>query len=162
MEELVYRPIGVVHSPFKTAEGAPIQPVSGKDAQATVEVFPPFMEGLSDIDGFSHLILLYHCHRSKPFSLKVRPFLDDTERGLFSTRAPSRPNPIGLSVVRLEGREEGVLRVREVDIVDGSPVLDIKPYVPEFDVRRAERTGWFEGRGGEGIEDKKADDRFSR
>ena len=110
----------------------------------TVEVFPEFTAGLADLDGFSHIILLYGFHLSKGYTLTCKPFLDIQARGVFATRAPRRPNPIGLSIVRLLGIEECVLRIGDVDIVDGTPLLDIKPYIPDFDVRTGVRTGWYE------------------
>ena len=109
-----------------------------------VEIFPEFVQGLKDLEGFSHIILLYHFHLSKPFSLLVKPYLDDELRGVFATRAPSRPNPIGLSIVQLLSIEENILRIRDVDIVDGTPLLDIKPYVPKFDHRENAKIGWME------------------
>ena len=144
MGVIEYHPIGIIHTPFKAPEGTPIQPPGGVDACGTVEVFPEYLEGLRDIEGFSHIILLYHCHLSGGVRLTVRPFLDAAEHGLFATRAPARPNAIGLSVVRLFRVEAGRLFIRELDIVDGAPLLDIKPYVPKFDSRAAERTGWLE------------------
>ena len=143
MDEINYRPIGIIRSPFKEPEGTPIQPKGARGVAGIVEVFPEYVEGLKDIDGFSHIILLYHFHLSKGASLRVKPFMDDCERGIFAIRGPSRPNPIGLSVVRLIGVEAGVLHVKDVDIVDGTPLLDIKPYVPEFDTRKVERIGWL-------------------
>lgn len=144
MNEIVYRPIGVVHSPFKEPAGAPIQPPAGEAATATVEIDPDYAEGLADLEGFSHIILLYHCHRSGTPALTVTPFLDNAPHGLFATRAPSRPNPIGLSIVRLTAVAEGILYIKEVDILDGAPVLDIKPYVPAFDLRASAAIGWME------------------
>jgi tRNA-Thr(GGU) m(6)t(6)A37 methyltransferase TsaA len=141
MEEISYRPIGIIRSPYKETEGTPIQPTGAKGVGGTVEVLPDCVEGLKDLDGFSHIILIYHFHLSKGYSLRVKPFLDDTPRGVFSTRAPKRPNAIGLSVVRLVKIEGATLHVEDVDIVDSTPLLDIKPYVPEFDSREAERTG---------------------
>lgn len=126
-----------------------------------MEVFPEYSEGLEDLDGFSHLHLLYFFHLAKPFALKVRPFLDDTERGLFATRAPSRPNPIGISVVRLMKVEKHRLHVEDIDVVDGTPLLDIKPYVPEFDVRKADRIGWLEATRAK-AEKTSSDARFAR
>ena len=102
------------------------------------------MAGLQDLEGFSHIILLYHCHLSKAYRLKVKPFLDDVERGLFATRAPARPNPIGISLVRLIRIENATLFVQDIDIIDQTPLLDIKPFVPDFDVRKAAKTGWLE------------------
>jgi tRNA-Thr(GGU) m(6)t(6)A37 methyltransferase TsaA len=146
MEEIRYRPIGIIRSPYKETEGTPIQPTGAKAVGGTVELLPDCVEGLKDLDGFSHIILIYHFHLSKGYSLTVKPFLDDTPRGLFSTRAPKRPNAIGLSVVRLVKIEGATLYIEDVDIVDSTPLLDIKPYVPEFDSREAERTGWLNGK----------------
>ena len=144
MNEIKYKPIGVVHSPFKEPKGTPIQPPGGKGIDGTVEVFPEYAEGLKDVEGFSHIILIYHFHLSKGLSLKVKPYMENELRGVFATRAPSRPNPIGISVVRLTRIEGNILHVRDVDVVDGTPLLDIKPYVPEFDVREVNKTGWLE------------------
>jgi tRNA-Thr(GGU) m(6)t(6)A37 methyltransferase TsaA len=143
VDKFSYRPIGIIHSPFKGREGTPIQPIGGVGVKAEVEIFPEYVEGLQDLEGFSHIILLYHCHLSKAYRLKVKPFLDDVERGLFATRAPARPNPIGLSVVRLIQIERAALTVQDIDIIDKTPLLDIKPFVPDFDVRKVERTGWL-------------------
>jgi tRNA-Thr(GGU) m(6)t(6)A37 methyltransferase TsaA len=139
-----YRPIGVIHSPFNQTDGMPIQPSRAKGIKGSVEVNPKYVEALTDLDGFSHIILLYHFHRARPYTLKVVPFLDDEPRGLFSTRAPSRPNPIGLSLVRLLKIEDHTLCIADVDILEGTPVLDIKPYVGEFDERTQARFGWLE------------------
>ena len=153
-------PIGVIHSPFAQREDMPIQPAGAAGAAGRVEVFEPFRAGLRDLEGFSHVILLYHFHRSEGYALTVRPFLDDREHGVFATRAPRRPNPIGLSVLRLEGIEQGVLRVRDVDILDGTPLLDIKPYVPDFDRPEAVRVGWLEGRR-QRVREARSDGRFA-
>ena len=161
MKPIVYNPIGIIRTPFKAPEGTPIQPPGGATREGIVEVFPEFRAGLEDLEGFSHLILLYHCHLSGDFSLKVKPFLDDAEHGVFATRAPSRPNPIGLSVVHLIEVADGRLTIREVDIIDGAPLLDIKPYVPKFDVRPGARTGWLEARSDK-TESTRDDGRFSR
>lgn len=122
----------------------PIQPAGADGVKGTVEVFEDFRQGLKDLEGFSHIILLYHFHLSRSFNLHVVPFLDSEPRGLFATRAPGRPNPIGLSVVQLEKIEDGVLHIRNVDILDGTPLLDIKPYVPQFHAPGPARTGWLE------------------
>jgi len=145
-DEIKYKPIGIIHSPFREPRGTPIQSAAAKDVEGTVEVFPEYVEGLKDIDGFSHIILVYHFHLVKGISLKVKPYMDDALRGIFATRAPPRPNPIGISVVRLVKVEGNILRIRDVDIVDGTPLLDIKPYVPEFDVRKVEKIGWLKKR----------------
>jgi len=144
MSEVVYKPIGVVHSPFKMPQDVPIQSVAAEGVMGYVEVAGEYVEGLRDVEGFSHLILIYHCHLAQDYSLLVRPFLDERLHGVFSTRAPSRPNPVGVSVVRLTRMEKNVLHIQDVDIIDGTPLLDIKPFVPEFDQRKAERIGWLE------------------
>lgn len=139
---LSYRPIGVIHTPHREPEKTPIQPAYAEDFAGEVEVFPEYEEGLADIEGFSHVYLLYHLHRAGPPRLSVKPFLQNEVRGLFATRAPCRPNPIGLSIVALKGREGNVLRVGSVDMLDGSPLLDIKPYTARFDRIEATRNGW--------------------
>ncbi|MDM8514750.1 tRNA (N6-threonylcarbamoyladenosine(37)-N6)-methyltransferase TrmO [Desulfobacterales bacterium HSG16] len=162
IETIEYRPIGLVHSPFKTPEGTPIQPPAAAGIRAEVEIMPEFVEALKDLEGFSHIILLYHFHRAGAFKPVVKPFLDDSAHGLFATRAPARPNPIGLSVVRLVSVDKNRLIIEDADIVDNSPVLDIKPYAPVFDVREESvKTGWLET--GAGWNEKTRDDgRFAR
>ncbi len=140
--EFMMKPIGVIHSPFIDKGQTPIQ-ASRSQAIGQVEVYPEFAEGLQDVEGFSHLILLYVFHRSPEYTLRVKPFLDDEWRGLFATRYPARPNPLGLSVVRLLERRDNVLEIEGVDVLDGTPLLDIKPYMPEFDVRTGVHTGWY-------------------
>ena len=140
--EFTMKPIGVIHSPFTDKRQTPIQ-ASRSQAIGQVEVYPEFAEGLQDVEGFSHLILLYVFHRSSEYTLRVKPFLDDEWRGLFATRYPSRPNPLGLSVVHLLERHDNILEIEGVDVLDGTPLLDIKPYMPEFDVRTGVHTGWY-------------------
>jgi tRNA-Thr(GGU) m(6)t(6)A37 methyltransferase TsaA len=154
-----YRPIGVIHSPFQTIEGMPIQPAGAAGVKGSVEVWPEFAAGLQDLEGFSHIILLYHFHRVKEARLIVTPFMDTEPRGVFATRAPKRPNPIGLSVVRLVGRDDNVLHIENVDILDGTPLLDLKPYVPAFNAPGAHRTGWLETASAR-VREKRSDDRF--
>lgn len=151
------KPIGVIHSIFDKPEGTPIQPVYATSSEGTVEVFEPFAEGLADLDGFERIWLLYWCDRSAAPKMRVIPYRDTRQRGLFSTRAPVRPNPIGLSCVRLLRIDNGILHVSELDMLDGTPLLDIKPYVPAFDSFPGARSGWLtEERTGRTI----ADDRF--
>ncbi|MGC9336882.1 MAG: tRNA (N6-threonylcarbamoyladenosine(37)-N6)-methyltransferase TrmO [Candidatus Cloacimonadia bacterium] len=144
MNEIKYKPIGIIHSPFKKPTGTPIQPAAGKSIKGTVEVFPEYAEGLKDLEGFSHIILIYHLHLSQGWCLKVKPFMDNELRGVFATRAPSRPNPIGLSVVHLVRIEKNILYIQDLDIVDKTPLLDIKPYVPEFETKEVKKLGWLE------------------
>ena len=156
---IVYRPIGTIHSPFRDVEGVPIQPAAAAGIRGSVEVLPELVEGLQDLDGFSHVFLLYYFHLVRESMLTVTPFLDSRPRGIFATRAPTRPNAIGLSVVKLLSVEGNILHVENVDIVDGTPLLDIKPYVPEFDHHATERTGWLEQARGQ-AQAQQADGRF--
>ena len=157
--DVTYRPIGVIHSPFKDLEDMPIQPAGEASAAGSIEIFPDFVAGLKDLDGFSHVILLYHFHRVRSSKLTVTPFMDSQPRGVFATRAPTRPNPIGLSVVKLIRIEGNRLYVENLDILDGTPLLDLKPYVPEFDRQPKARIGWLE-QVKEKVRTAKSDDRF--
>jgi tRNA-Thr(GGU) m(6)t(6)A37 methyltransferase TsaA len=143
MNEVTYMPIGVVHSPFKEPKNVPIQASASKGAQGSIQLNPKYAEGLKDLEGFSHIILLYHFNLVKACSLLVKPFLDDNLHGVFATRSPARPNAIGISTVRLTRIENSILYILDVDILDGTPLLDIKPYVPKFDNRRTAKIGWF-------------------
>ena len=154
-----YRTIGIIHTPFQDLEGIPIQPSVGVGIRGHVEVFPEYEAGLKDLDGFSHIILVYDFHRSKGFNLQVVPFLDSELRGVFATRSPKRPNSIGLSVVKLLNVKNRILRIKNVDIIDATPLLDIKPYVPEFDQQVSVRTGWLE-EARKNVTEKKSDRRF--
>lgn len=146
MAEFTYKPIGTVHSPFKEPKNVPIQAAASKGSEGTIEIYPQYAEGLTDLDGFSYIILLYHLHLVQASSLMVKPFLDDTLRGVFATRAPARPNQIGFSVVKLVRIEGNILHISDLDVIEGTPVLDIKPYIPAFDCVQAERIGWFSGK----------------
>ena len=139
---ITYKPIGIIHSEHTIAEKTPIQPVYAKDCKGRVEVFPEFVEGLRDLEGFSHIYLIYHFHRVPQVKLIVKPFLQDVDRGIFSTRAPYRPNAVGLSVVELIGIEDNNLHLDGVDILDGTPLLDIKPYTAKFDLYHVKCNGW--------------------
>ncbi|WP_254767426.1 tRNA (N6-threonylcarbamoyladenosine(37)-N6)-methyltransferase TrmO [Salinilacihabitans rarus] len=159
-DEIAYEPIGVIRTPFDDPEGMPIQPAGDEAAVGTVELEERYAAGLQDLDGFSHCILLYHFHASDDdVSLRVEPFLDDDERGLFATRAPQRPNSIGLSVVAVDGVDGPTLTVSGVDVVDGTPLLDVKPFVPGFDVPDDAEAGWIAA-SEESVRTKRADDRF--
>jgi tRNA-Thr(GGU) m(6)t(6)A37 methyltransferase TsaA len=146
MSEFVFKPIGIVRSPFTETAGTPIQPVGGGDIGATVVIDEAFIPGLEDLEGFSHIFLLYVFHRASAVRLRVKPFLDDKEHGLFATRSPHRPNPIGLSLVQLTGRQDNVLNITGVDMLDGTPVLDIKPYIPQLNPTGKVRIGWLSQR----------------
>lgn len=157
-DELSSRPIGVLHSPYHEAEGSPIQGAFAPEVERQAEVFDEFAEGLDDIEGFSQLYLVYVFDRSEGYRLKVMPFRDDTPRGVLATRAPKRVNAIGLSIARLIAREGNVLRRAGVDFLDGTPLLDIKPYVPKFDRGADMHAGWLENSRERSI----ADGRFSQ
>jgi tRNA-Thr(GGU) m(6)t(6)A37 methyltransferase TsaA len=152
VESLTLAPIGVIRSEHHDLKRTPIQPVCAEGSAGRVEVFPAFAEGLDDVEGFSHLHLIYWLHRAAEMResvsgvspLKVVPFLDDVPRGVFATRTPVRPNPLGLSVVRLVERRGCDLLVEDLDVLDGTPLLDIKPYVEGFDLRVGTRSGWTE------------------
>jgi len=144
--EITYHPIGIIYSPFKDIEGVPIQPSAAQGIKGTIKIKEEFIDGLKDLDGFSHIILVYHFHLSKEYSLSVVPFMDDTLHGVFATRAPKRPNAIGISIVKLIKIENNILHIENIDIVDGTPLLDIKPFVREFDDLKEYRKGWLSER----------------
>ena len=154
-----YRSIGVVRSPHTRLAGMPLQSVAAGDVEGRIEIYPEFAAGLADLDGFSHLHVVSHLHRGRPGGLTVIPFLDDRERGIFATRSPRHPNPIGLSVVRLRSVSGTTLEVSGLDLADQTPVLDIKPYVTEFDAFTPERTGWLHSAAAR-VHDTRADARF--
>jgi tRNA (adenine37-N6)-methyltransferase len=159
MDPITYIPIGIVHTPFTSMDGMPLQTVAAQGVEGTIELDPEFLDGLKDLQAFSHLILLTHLHRMTGFALEVTPYLDDQPHGIFATRSPRRPNPLGLSIVRLIAVEGCILRIEDIDLLDGTPLLDLKPYVPAFDVRETEHIGWFSGRV-ERVHTTRADERF--
>lgn len=161
MSEIVMKPIGTIYTPFKEAEGTPIQPARSGGTRGHIELLTELESGLSDLEGFSHIVLVYVFHLSSGFNLEVTPFLDTNRRGLFATRAPRRPNQIGLSVVRLLGIKKNRLEIEGVDMIDGTPLLDIKPYVPVFDQPTEVRLGWLQQKASE-ADTTRADDRFER
>jgi tRNA (adenine37-N6)-methyltransferase len=154
-------PIGFARTPFQVQEGTPIQPFAARDVPGTIEILPPYRTALADVEGFERLWLLYWCDRAKLFSPRVIPYRDTVERGLFATRAPTRPNPIALSVVRLVSvnQETGQLCVLDVDLLDGTPIIDVKPYVPQYDSFPSSKAGWHEA---STSKRRSADDRFAK
>ena len=154
---LAFRPIGRIRTPFLSAAGTPIQAVYAHGVEGRVIVDPPYEAALADIEGFERIWLIYWLDRAAPFQPLVTPYRDTKQHGLFATRSPCRPNPIGLSLVRLQGRIGPELTIVDVDLLDNTPLLDIKPYVPEFDARPDSRAGWFENAG---VDRQTADDRF--
>jgi tRNA-Thr(GGU) m(6)t(6)A37 methyltransferase TsaA len=159
-KEIIFRPIGIINTPFQLPEGMPIQPSAAEGEKGSVVLDPEYQSGLDDLEGFSHIVLLYFFHRAGEYNLKLKPFLDDVKRGVFATRAPRRPNGIGISVVELVNVSGNILEIQNVDMLDGTPLLDIKPYVPDFDQIDEVRIGWLEKARGS-MRGKMADDRFS-
>ncbi|MFC1887562.1 tRNA (N6-threonylcarbamoyladenosine(37)-N6)-methyltransferase TrmO [Candidatus Cloacimonadota bacterium] len=151
--------IGIIHTPFTDLKNMPIQPAGAEGIKGTIEIFEPFVPGLKDLDGFSHIILLFYFHKSTEYKMQVVPYMDTEIRGLFATRAPRRPSQIGLSVVQLDKIEGNRLLIQNVDMLDGTPLLDIKPYYPEFDLNQSFRSGWLENRG-KNVVQKRSDERF--
>ena len=142
--EIKLKPIGIIHTPYKESKGMPIQGKFEKEITGTIEIFTEYEKGLKDIEGFSHLILVYYFHKAKEEKLRGKPFLEDEEHGIFAIRSPHRPNHIGFSIVKIKKREGNVITFSEVDILDGTPLLDIKPYVSHFDSRESVKNGWLE------------------
>ncbi len=159
-QKFTFTPIGVINSPFDMPVNMPIQSASASGFTGTVEIYDEFVPGLKDIEGFSHIILIYAFHRSDGYKLHVKPFLEDVVHGVFSVRAPKRPNPIGFSVVKLLRVEKDILHIENIDILNGTPLLDIKPYVPGFDCFTEASSGWV-GKHKKSISNKKSDGRFS-
>jgi tRNA (adenine37-N6)-methyltransferase len=160
MEPIGYKPIGIIETPFNDREGMPIQAAGGAGVRGRIRLFAEYGPGLQDLDGFSHLILIYHFHLTRDSQLVVTPFLDTTPRGVFATRSPNHPNPIGISIVRLLEIRGTTLEVEDLDIVNGTPLLDIKPYVPAFDHRQPEKVGWL-AKAGAAAKQTRADKRFT-
>ena len=154
MTNITHTPIGVIHSPFTDPANTPIQGVFADGARGEVEVFPEYAAGLKDIDGFSHLILIYHFHLAEGYSLISKPFMGDIEKGIFSIRHPRRPNHIGISIVRLDNVRKNVLEIRDVDVLNGTPLLDIKPFVHQFDQRADIQSGWVDDQHIDEVKDK--------
>lgn len=154
-----YNPIGYIHSPIKTVEASPIQTIGAKNIKGYIELDYSLKDGLKDLDGFSHIIVLYHFHKSKETKLLCKPFLDDTEHGIFAIRGPNRPNAIGLSIVSIIKIQDNIIYIENVDMLDGTPVLDIKPYIQEFDSFTNTKSGWIENDATRG-KTISSDDRF--
>jgi len=143
-QEIKIKPIGIIHTPYKESKGMPIQGKFEKGVTGTIRLFPEYRVGLKDIQGFSHLILIYYFNRSKEERLIGKPFLEDKEHGIFAIRSPHRPNHLGLSIVKLKKVKGNIITFLEVDILNGTPLLDIKPYVAHFDARKYVRNGWID------------------
>ena len=157
--EIKYKSIGTIHTPFKRIKGMPIQSSGAKGIKGTIKLKKKFAKGLLDLDKFSHIYLIYHFHESQGFNLRVIPFLDNKQHGIFATRAPQRPNSIGISVVKLKNIKNNILEIENVDMIDGTPLLDIKPYISQFDIHDIEKDGWINNKTGYPNE-VKSDNRF--
>lgn len=157
--KIEFQPIGIIHTPHTTVENMPVQPAARKDIVGQIEIFDEYREGLCDLDGFSHVYVIFHLHKCKGYRLKVIPFLDVVERGIFATRSPSRPNPVGLSLVEIVSINDRIITIKGADMLDGTPLIDIKPYVPDFEAAENIRKGWLEGKEKD-IPGKLSDGRF--
>jgi tRNA (adenine37-N6)-methyltransferase len=157
--QITYTPIGIIHSPFTELSGMPIQPTSGNSATGYIDIYPEFVEGLKGLDGFSHIYLIYHLHKATQAKLTITPFLDTETHGVFATRAPSRPNPIGLSLIKLVSIDQARIHIEQIDVLDGTPLLDLKPFVPTFEDGEDIRIGWL-AKASKSVQDARADHRF--
>lgn len=151
--------IGTIHSPFKELKNMPIQPAGAKNIEGEIVISSDYTDGLKDLESFSHIYLIYHFHKVSEARLKIIPFMDTKEHGIFATRAPLRPSPIGISIVELIGRQGNRLRIRGIDVLDGTPLIDIKPYIPHFDHQEKATCGWM-GKSKKEVEETRSDDRF--
>jgi tRNA-Thr(GGU) m(6)t(6)A37 methyltransferase TsaA len=143
VEKITFKPIGIIYTPYSKKEGTPIQGCFAPGNKGFIELYPEYEDGLQDIQGFSHLILLYYFHKAEGCSLLTKPFLDEDEKGIFAIRHFNRPNPLSLSVVKLIRVRDNILDIESVDMLDGTPLLDLKPYVPQFDIKEDAKDGWY-------------------
>lgn len=160
MESIMINPIGVIHTPFKEVKNMPIQPLAADGIKGYIELLPDFVPGLKDLEGFSHITLLYRFHKIVGYELEVIPFMDTENRGIFSCKAPKRPNALGISTVKLISIEGNIIHIEQVDMLDGTPLIDIKPFYPMYDNRENVRTGWLEESGDLAFKKLHSDDRF--
>ncbi|MFM2292508.1 MAG: hypothetical protein RIS29_2321 [Bacteroidota bacterium] len=158
----IINPIGIIRTPHTDVKNMPIQPIAAEGICGTIEVFPEFAAGLKDIEGFSHITLLYRFHQIKGYELEVVPFMDTEKHGIFSTKAPKRPNAIGLSTVKLIKVEGNILHIEQVDMLDGTPLIDIKPFYPRYDNRENVSIGWLEKNRDLPLEKLRSDERFKK
>ncbi len=160
MEKIILNPIGIIHTPFKDINNMPIQPVAAEGIKGTIELLPEYVEGLKDLDGFSYITLIYHFHKVNGYQLQVIPFMDTEKHGIFACKAPKRPNSIGISTVKLTGIEGNIIHIEQVDMLDGTPLIDIKPFYPRYDNRENVSIGWLEKNKDVSLEKLRADERF--
>ncbi|MBK5208015.1 MAG: tRNA (N6-threonylcarbamoyladenosine(37)-N6)-methyltransferase TrmO [Flavobacteriaceae bacterium] len=159
-KQININPIGIIHTPFNDIKGMPIQPLAAKGVKGYIELFPEYTEGLTDLAEFSYITLLYHLHKINGYNLMVKPFMDNKEHGIFATKSPKRPNAIGLSTVKLLGIENNVIHIEMVDMLNGTPLIDIKPFFSKFDNRTNTKSGWLDNQGIITIKELRSDERF--
>lgn len=159
-KQIIINPIGIIHTPFNDIKGMPIQPLAAEGIKGHIELYPEYIEGLTDLVGFSHITLIYHLHKINGFDLLVKPFMDNREHGIFATKSPKRPNAIGLSTVKLIGIENNVIHIEMVDILNKTPLIDIKPFYSKFDNRTNTKSGWLDKQGNIPHEKLRSDERF--
>jgi len=160
MENIIIHPIGTIHTPHIDVKNMPIQPIAAEGLKGYIELLPEFVNGLKDLEGFSHITLLYRFHKIEGYELLVTPFMDTEKHGIFATKAPKRPNAIGLSTVKLLAIEGNILHIEQVDMLDGTPLIDIKPFYPRYDNRENVIIGWLEKNRNLPIEQLRSDERF--
>ena len=159
-KQITINPIGIIHTPFNDIKGMPIQPLAAEGIKGHIELFPKYIEGLTDLVGFSHITLLYQLHKINGYDLMVKPFMDNKEHGIFATKSPKRPNAIGLSTVKLLGIENNIIHIEMVDMFNGTPLIDIKPFFSKFDNRTNTKSGWLDNEGNIPIRELRSDERF--
>lgn len=160
LETIQINPIGIIYTPHKDVKNVPIQPIAADEYEGRIELLPEYVDGLKDLEGFSHITLFFHFHKIKGFELQVIPFMDTVKRGIFACKSPKRPNAIGLSTVKLIRIENNILYIQQVDILDGTPLIDIKPFFPKYDNRIDAKAGWLDAKGNIPLENMRADERF--
>ncbi|VBB44693.1 conserved hypothetical protein [uncultured Paludibacter sp.] len=161
MNPIKINPIGTIHTPHKSIDNIPIQPIAAEGTKGHIELLPEYVKGLKDMEGFSHITLIYHFHKINGYELKVIPFMDTVERGIFACKAPKRPNAIGISTVKLLGIENNIIHIEQVDMLDGTPLIDIKPFYPRYDNRLADvKIGWLEKNKDIPLDKLRSDKRF--
>jgi tRNA (adenine37-N6)-methyltransferase len=160
MESIIINPIGIIHTPHTDIKNMPIQPIAADGIKGYIELLPEYLRGLKDLEGFSHLTLIYRFHKITDYALEVIPFMDDKLRGVFATKAPKRPNAIGISTVKLISIDRNIIHVEQVDMLDETPLIDIKPFYPRYDNRENVKIGWLEKNKDLHLDKLRSDERF--
>lgn len=160
IKQITINPIGIIHTPYNSIENMPIQPLAAEGVKGYIELFPQYMEGLTDLEEFSHITLVYHFHKINNYDLLVKPFMDTKKHGIFATKSPKRPNAIGLSTVKLLGIEKNIIQIEMVDMLNGTPLIDIKPFFEKFDNRTGTKSGWLDNQLTIPINELRSDERF--